>query len=33
MRQANNDTWLAAVSIALWLGSTAWGIGFIVRFI
>jgi hypothetical protein len=29
----NNDTWLAAFSIALWLGSMAWGFGFIARYL
>lgn len=28
-----NDSWLAAIGIALWLGAMAWGIGFIVRFV
>lgn len=29
----DTDTWPAAFCIALWLGTIAWGIGFIVRFI
>jgi hypothetical protein len=27
------DSWAAAVCIVLWLGSMAWGIGFIVRYV
>lgn len=28
-----DDTWSAALIIALWLGAIAWGVGFIIRFI
>jgi hypothetical protein len=28
-----DDTWPAAIAIALWLGAITWGIGFIVRYL
>jgi hypothetical protein len=27
------DTWAASFVVAVWLGTMAWGIGFIVRYI